>query len=90
MSGTNASLKRKREVDEDVDLYGETGTTEKKLRGSHLDDFPNNENIMECERQTWEATPNTGELVWLLFLVSQEGELQVHASFNGIDDRFFD
>jgi hypothetical protein len=88
MSTTNASLKRKREIDEDVDLYGEAGTTEKKPRGDNSDDVTNNENSMEFERQTGEATSTAEELEWLIFLVSQEGELQVHPSFNGIDDRF--
>ena len=88
MSTTNASLKRKREIDEDVDLYGEAGATEKKPRGGKSDDVTNIENSMEFERQTGEAPSKAEELEWLIFLVSQEGELQVRPTVNGTDGRF--
>ena len=77
MSTTIASLKRKREIDEDVDLYGEEETTEKKTRGSKSDDNEQNGSNMEFATQAQEVTSKVEELESLLFLVSQEGELQV-------------
>lgn len=73
MSTTSASLKRKREIDEDVDLYGEEETTEKKSKN---DDFAINENNVEFAQQS-EEVAKSEEMEWLMFLVSQEGELQV-------------
>lgn len=76
MSTTTASLKRKREIDEDVDLYGEE-TTGKKPYGSKIDNLGQNGSNMESVMQAEEVESKTEELEWLLFLVSQEGELQV-------------
>jgi hypothetical protein len=71
---TTASLKRKREIDEDVGLYGEEETTAKKNCASKTDDLGQNSNM--------EFAMPAGEVVeWLLFLVSQEGGLQVISSF---------
>jgi len=81
MPTTTASLKRKREIDEDVDLYGEEETTGKKTRASKIDDLGQNGSNMEFAIQTEEVGTKTEELEWLLFLVSQEGELQVIPSF---------
>ncbi len=77
MSTTTASLKRKREIDEDVDLYGEEETTGKKTRGSKSDDDEQNGSNMEFAMHAEEVASKTEELESLLFLVSQEGEFQV-------------
>jgi hypothetical protein len=70
-----ASLKRKRDFDEDVDLYGDTEMTEKTNGDSEESE------TMTSEPQTNGVTlaeeTESDETEWLLFLVSQEGELQV-------------
>jgi hypothetical protein len=77
---TTASLKRKREIDEDVGLYGEEETTAKKNCASKTDDLGQNNN-MEFAMRAGEVETKTEVVEWLLFLVSQEGGLQVISSF---------
>lgn len=66
------SLKRKREdADDNDDLYGDSDSTKRKLREGRED------------QMTLEFTPNgsnttaNDETEWLMFLVSENGELQV-------------
>lgn len=71
MTAGAACLKRKRDIDDDVDLYGDGEATEK------VDDV--NETIetnVALEVQN-DGIVQTEETEWLMFLVSQEGELQV-------------
>ena len=78
-TNSTTSLKRKREDDEDADLYGEAETTEKKPRGGNKDDLTGAELNTEIEMQTsgTTSTPETEVMEWLMFLVSENGELQV-------------
>ena len=78
-ANSTTSLKRKREDDEDADLYGEKETTEKKPRGGNKDDLTGAELNTEIEMQTngTTSTPETEVMEWLMFLVSENGELQV-------------
>ena len=78
-ANSTTSLKRKREDDEDADLYGEAETTEKKPRGGNKDDLTGAELNTKIEMQTNGTAPTTETEVmeWLMFLVSENGELQV-------------
>lgn len=58
-----------------MDLYGEEETTEKKPRGS--DGLISNGSDIEYALQTEEIAAKSEKLEWLIFLVGQEGELQV-------------
>ena len=70
------SLKRKREDDEDVDLYGESESTGTKSRGIDKDDVTGAElNSAQDMEDTGPAA--TEEMEWLMFLVTEQGELQV-------------
>jgi hypothetical protein len=71
MTAGAASLKRKRDIDDDVDLYGDGEATDK------VDDDVDEtiETNVALEVQT--GIVPTEETEWLIFLVSQEGELQV-------------
>jgi hypothetical protein len=86
LSTTSASLKRKREIDEDVDLYGETETTEKKSRGNNKEELTSTGKNIEFAQQAAAATMKE-KVEWLMFLVSQEGELQV---FHGVTTLMID
>ena len=79
LTASAISLKRKREDDDDADLYGETETTDKKPRGEHKDVPTHNGSNIAFDAQLDEDTSTMEELVWLLFLVSQDGSLQVPA-----------
>lgn len=81
MPTSTASLKRKREIDEDVDLYGEEETTAKKTCASKTNDLGQSSSNMEFAMRAVEVETKTEVVEWLLFLVSQEGELQVIPSF---------
>jgi hypothetical protein len=72
---TSTSLKRKRDKDDDADLYGES-ETEKKSRGNKEVSYE--QNNVEYAMQVDETITSTEELEWLIFLVSQEGDLQVY------------
>jgi hypothetical protein len=73
-------LKRKREVNEDADLYGEEAqVTDKKPRGDHSDSKPAKKMDVEFAINGDDTTASE-ELEWLLFLVSHEGALQVLCS----------
>jgi len=76
-SNSTTSLKRKREDDEDVDLYGETETTEKKPRGGNKDDLTGAELNAEIGMQVEGVASTEEAMEWLLFLVSEKGELHV-------------
>src|SRR5438046_29136 len=80
ISTTSASLKRMREIDEDVDLYGEEETPGKRRRGEATDELRHDGgNIEFAEQFAPQATETMTreKLEWLLFLVSEEGGLQV-------------
>jgi hypothetical protein len=62
-------------MDDDVDLYGETETAEKKARGNTSNAAPNPNNV-EFATHT-EAASNSNAFEWLMFLVGQDGDLQV-------------
>ena len=71
---SSTSLKRKRDDDDDVDLYGDSEVTDKKPRGETSNQIPENGPHIELSVKE-EEKPE--ELEWLLFLVSQEGQLEV-------------
>lgn len=82
-SNSTTSLKRKREDDEDADLYGEAEMSEKKPRGGNKDDLTGAELNIEIGMQN-DGSASTEEVMeWLLFLVSEKGELQVIFSLVG-------
>lgn len=70
--------KRKMDVDEDIDLYGEEEPIEKNPHSSDKADRSKSENGVTAATQNQMETPTTDELEWLMFLVSQEGALQVY------------
>lgn len=72
---SSSSLKRKRDDDDDADLYGESEITDKKPRGETTKTIPQNGNPVEFAVKE-EEKPE--ELEWLMFLVSQEGHLEVN------------
>ena len=79
-----ASLKRKRDEDDDTDLYGESETTDKKPRGEPANETPQNGSQVEfaiSEEKKLE------ELVGLIFLINQEGQLEVYPPPNLFNDR---
>jgi hypothetical protein len=82
-----ASLKRKRDEDDDVDLYGESETTDKRPRGEPQKETPQSGNHIEFVAKE-ENKPE--EFVWLIFLISQEGHLEVYPPPEFSDDRFAD
>ena len=75
-SGTSTSLKRKRDIDDDADLYGEEEVTEKKRHESNNDN-PSHNGKSITVAQTQAVALKADDLEWLIFLVSQEGFLQV-------------
>jgi hypothetical protein len=77
-----ASRKRKRDFDEDVDLYGETAT-EKEINGT-VDGTNGTNGTAEPETN---GITETEETEWLIFLVGQRGELQVSDPLHA-DNRF--
>jgi hypothetical protein len=62
-------------MDDDADLYGEAETT-KKARGSDASNIAANLSNIEFSTHT-EATSKSNALEWLMFLVGQDGDLQV-------------
>jgi hypothetical protein len=71
------SLKRKREIDEDADLYGEEAQlTDKKPRGDNTEHEPRNVSDVDFARDGEKDTV-AEHLEWLVFLVTQEGGLRV-------------
>ena len=77
MKTSATSLKRKREIDEDADLYGEEAqSTDKKPRGDDTEDESLNVSDVEFARDGEKDTV-TEQLEWLVFLVTQEGGLRV-------------
>lgn len=74
------SLKRKREIDEDADLYGEEAqVTDKKARGDNSHRETLNKRDVEFAINGNKTTA-AEESEWLLFLVSHEGALRVLCS----------
>lgn len=69
------SLKRKRDEDEDEDLYEDTKTLDKKVRGEEK--FANGTTV-QFANSTREGTAKE-ETEGLLFLVSQDGSLQIRS-----------
>lgn len=69
-----ASLKRKRDEDDDTDLYGESETTDKKPRGEPANETSQNESHVEFAVSE-DKKPEESE--WLIFLINQEGPLEV-------------
>jgi len=69
---SSTSLKRKRDDEDDADLYGDSETTDKKPRGEQ--ETLRNGNPIEFAVKG-EEKPE--ELEWLIFLVGQEGQLEV-------------
>jgi hypothetical protein len=77
-ANTKASLKRKREMDEDADLYGESEVSEKRPRSSKgAEAVQENGFRFETDKQNATAHALKVELDWLFCLVSQAGALEV-------------
>ena len=79
-SNSTTSLKRKREDDEDVELYGDTDTMEKKPRGENKEGLFGAEINTEIGTESNRAALTTEVMEWLIFLVSDTGELHVPSS----------
>ena len=70
---SSTNLKRKRDIDEDLDLYGDHEPG-KKLRGDTKRRAESNFYLMQVDG----VSENNEETEWLIFLVGQGGDLQVN------------
>ena len=82
VANREAPLKRKREHNEEIDLYGEPELTEKKPRVSNEDAGTYEASGTGASIPQAEAESEESE--GLLFLVSQEGDFQVNPVPNPI------
>jgi len=73
-AGTRRSLKRKRDDDDDDDeLYGDRDDTKTKPR----EDPPSQRALEFAPQFNGSSTTVSDETEWLMFLVTEKGELQV-------------